>query len=422
MRADMVRVCTVPQPRLCLGLLLQPLLGSLMVGLAWCSDGPPSGPIRVGVLAPLVGPFATAGQEIVEGARLYREERQGQIAGRKIELLVEDTAGRPDVGLTKAQKLVERDGAHVLVGVVSSAVAYALRDYVTERKVPLLISGFAVAERLTMDEGSPYVFRVTTGATQPSSALARWVHERLGARRAVIVADDSVGTVEVAMGFARSFAQKGGQIVQELYAPLGTMDYAPFLARIRKDADVVASMVTSPAFARQYQEFGLQGTIRLIDIHQGFTQPHLLPAAGRAAVGVATATSYVHSIDSEENRKFVRAYHERYGRLPGFAAESTYLALTLLEKVLETGAAERTPRFLEVLAKTEVRAPRGLVRFDGFRNPVQNVFIVRIVEKEGRPYPEVVETVPNVSQFGPWSPEEYLRLPRLRDLKGTWTR
>ena len=62
------------------------------------------------------------------------------------------------------------------------------------------------------------------------------------------------------------------------------------------------------------------------------------------------------------------------------------------------------------------------MRFDAFRNLVQNVFIVRIVEKDGKPHPEVVETIPNVSQFGPWSPEEYLGLPRPRDVKGTWAR
>src|SRR6267142_4264824 len=67
------------------------------------------GPIRVGALLELTGVFAPNGQDALDGLQLYFDEIKHQAGGRKIELIVEDTAGKPDLGLTKARKLVEND-------------------------------------------------------------------------------------------------------------------------------------------------------------------------------------------------------------------------------------------------------------------------------------------------------------------------
>src|ERR671935_2965606 len=108
----------------------------------------PSGPITIGVLAPSTGPFAAYAQDIIDGAQLYHDEVSGKMSGRPLALVVEDYAVKPDVALTKIKKLAERDRAHVVVGIVLSAAALAVKDYVNAQKVPLLISGFATAEVL----------------------------------------------------------------------------------------------------------------------------------------------------------------------------------------------------------------------------------------------------------------------------------
>ena len=87
----------------------------------------PSGPITIGVLSPLTGVFASYGRDIVDGAQLYADEVGGQMGGRKVQLVVEDYQVKPDVAVTKMRKLVERDKAHAVVGIVLSAAALALR-------------------------------------------------------------------------------------------------------------------------------------------------------------------------------------------------------------------------------------------------------------------------------------------------------
>ena len=137
----------------------------------------PTGPITIGVLAPSTGPFATYARDIIDGARLYSDEVGGQLGRRKLVLVVEDYQTRPDVALTKIRKLVERDQAKAIVGLVLSAAALAVKDYVNAQKVPLLISGFAVAENLTLQQ-NPYVFRVTYSAAMTGAPIGRWTYER----------------------------------------------------------------------------------------------------------------------------------------------------------------------------------------------------------------------------------------------------
>ena len=94
-------------------------------GSAWAADD-----IKVGVLYPLSGIYSSAGKQGVEGATLAFEEAGNQIGGRKVVLIAEDDEAKPDVALAKAKKLVESDRVQVLMGVIWSPNAMALRGYV----------------------------------------------------------------------------------------------------------------------------------------------------------------------------------------------------------------------------------------------------------------------------------------------------
>jgi branched-chain amino acid transport system substrate-binding protein len=164
--------------------LIAPVVALLVIATLFPARGTsaqapaPTGPITIGVLAPSTGPFATYARDIIDGARLYSEEVGGQLGRRKLELVVEDYQTKPDVALTKIRKLVERDQAKAIVGLVLSAAALAVTDYVNAQKVPLLISGFAVAENLTLQQ-NPYVFRVTYSAAMTGAPIGRWTSETI---------------------------------------------------------------------------------------------------------------------------------------------------------------------------------------------------------------------------------------------------
>ena len=97
-------------------------------------------PLKIGVLMPTSGVFAVLGQRQLNGMRFAIEEAGGEVAGRKIEMVHEDSEGKPDVGLAKTRKLVLEDEVDVLVGVVSSGVLGAIRDFVDSSQVPLIVA------------------------------------------------------------------------------------------------------------------------------------------------------------------------------------------------------------------------------------------------------------------------------------------
>ncbi len=390
------------------------------------AQAPRTAPIRIGVLAPLTGPFTTYARDIIDGARLYVDEVNGEMARRKVELIVEDYQTRPDVAVTKARKLVEADRVHALVGVVLSASAIAIKDYVTSQRVPFVISGFAVAETLTL-QPSPYVFRITYSACMTPAPLAQYAYRNLKARTAGIIATDSVGPLELVMAFARTFEEAGGKVVQEIYAPLGTADFSPYIAKIRRDVDVLGVQVVGTdgvRFVKQFDEYGLKGKIPLLDAAVGFSELSLLPAVGESAVGAHNTQAYVYTIDTPKNRRFVQAFHAKYGRDPGAPAESTYAALAALDLALKAtgGNIEDAPRLVEALRKVDFEAPRGRIRFDQFQNVISDIHIARIEKTGDRIGPVVVETVRGVDQFLGMDPTEYLKRPRLVTLKGTFGR
>ena len=96
------------------------------------------GPVKIGFLSPLSGAIAQAGKDMYSGCELFWEESGWQLAGRKLEVILEDNEGVPATTLTKARKLVESDRVNMLAGVILSNVAYALVPYVEAQGIPTI--------------------------------------------------------------------------------------------------------------------------------------------------------------------------------------------------------------------------------------------------------------------------------------------
>src|SRR5258708_1150279 len=106
-----------------------------------------SGPIRVGMLAAKTGPLASGGIDMDLALNMFMKERDNMIAGRKVELIVADTAGAPATARTKAQELVEKNDVHCIIGPLAAFEALAIADYLTEKERPTI--GVAAAEDMT---------------------------------------------------------------------------------------------------------------------------------------------------------------------------------------------------------------------------------------------------------------------------------
>ena len=89
-------------------------------------------PIRIGLLAAKTGPLASGGIDMELALAMFLKERDNTLAGRKIELIVADTAGVPATARTKAQELIEKNNIHCIIGPLAAFEALAIADYLTE--------------------------------------------------------------------------------------------------------------------------------------------------------------------------------------------------------------------------------------------------------------------------------------------------
>ncbi len=372
-------------------------------------------PIKVGFLAPMTGGAAAVGKDMTNGFAMYLDEIGNQIAGRKVEVIVEDTQGQPAIALTKLRKLVESDRVHVLAGLLFAHVGYALAPKVDEYRVPMLYPVVS-ADDLTQRKPSPWVIRTGWTSSQPNQPFGEWVVKTLGYKKVVTVGMDYAFGWEQVSGFQRTFEESGGQVIQKLWPPLGTTDFAPYLAQIRRDADAVFAVMVAASslrFPKQYQDAGLKERLPLIGGGTSFDE-FVLPSLGDEAIGGISPLIYSAALDTPVNRKFVKEFRAKFGKVPGYYAETCYTAARWINEGAKAvgGNVEDRDRFLTALKKVEIPdAPRGPIKLDAHGNPVQNIYVRKVEKKDGELWNTVIQTFPAVSQFWKYPPDAFLKEP-----------
>lgn len=382
------------------------LIASIGISLTGCNGGfadkSPKGPVKVGLIVPYIGVFASNGYDITQGMELYFDEVGWKAAGREIKLIKEDTEMNGQVGLQKTRRLIEGEKIDILTGVVSSTVAYAIRDYVVANKTPFIISN-AGATGLTRERGSKYIFRVSFCNGQYEYPMGNYVYNKMKFKRIAVMAPDYAAGHEKAVGFMDGFKTAGGEFVQEIYPKLGTSDYGPYLAQV-KDVDAVWAHFSgsdSLSFVKQYEEFGLKGKFPLLSTGD-MVEESFLQSEGDAAIGIVSCLHYSAALDTPENRKFYKSYESKYGKEPNMFAEQGYVTARVVVDALKAvrGSTSDTEKLLEAIRKVQFTAPRGPFKFDErTQNVIFNTYIRKVEKIEGKLVNTVIETFPETADY-----------------------
>ena len=401
------------------------LASTAATAIGFVATGALADTIKIGVLAPNTGPYAIIGEEVQNGFQLLLDEVAGKVGDDDLEMIVEDSQAKPDVGLTKAKKLVESDGVSFVSGIVSSSVAYAVRDYMVEKDVPLLVS-VASADGLTQQLAAPNIFRTNSSGSQASHPFGKYLLDK-GYKRVILIAPGYAMGFEQTGGIARTFTEGGGKVVQTLYPPLGTSDYAPFLTSMNvADADAVVAVFAGAEaikFVKQFDEYGLKGTIPLVGTSL-LTDDLILAQQGQSALGIVTASHYSSEVDNPTNKAFVEAYRKKFNRPPTFYSEGSYVAAKVIYKAIESLGGDLSDRAKvnAALSGVTFEAPRGKFRFDDRNSPVHDVYVFEVKEKGGQLVNAPIEKFPDVSQFFTWGADEYMAMLPYRDIANDWAK
>jgi len=385
------------------------VLATIAALLAWRPSLGQAPPIKLGLLFPYTGPIASVGQDATRGFELHLAKLGNRAGGREIQLLKEDDEFKPDVGLTKARKLVERDHVDLLVGPVNSAVALALRDYVNRQGVPLVIP-VAFSKEITSPRNAiPWVFRVIETTDQSNFSMGTWVHKNTPYRKIVVMATDIVSGHDVAGAFRAAFTAAGGEIVKEIYIPTGTPDVATYVAQlVALGADAVyifSGGADAIRLVKTYEEYGLKGKLPLL-AYNTLVDDILLPAMGDAALGIIAVGTYSAALDTPESRAFVRDYEARYASWPSAHSERGYVAAQLITAaidLLKGNVSDRSKvRDALVSAVTKILPPRGPIRFDRYQQAITPVYVTKVERRGTRLVNAVIDRIPDTSQEETW--------------------
>lgn len=302
-------------------------------GLAACGAGGAEAPIHIGLAGPVNQPN---GRSMHLAAQMAVDEinLEGGINGRPLALVVKDDEANQEKAVAVATELKDDPRVVAVVGHINSfATRAAARIYNDEQRGVVELSPASSAPEIS--EAGDWTFRVCPTDLQHAPALADWVYNRLGrSRAAVLYTNDAYGRGIVDV-FAQAFERAGGTVVaRDPFLPqiVDSIGVDPFLERAirnRMDALIIAGQA-EPALSiiRAARRLGYRGPILGAD---GLTN---LREAGSIAEGVYVTSAFLPDRPTEEARRFVDAYVQRYGELPDHRGAMTYDAIRLLARVL----------------------------------------------------------------------------------------
>jgi branched-chain amino acid transport system substrate-binding protein len=392
------------------------LLGALSLGAGLApTPARAQAPIKIGFLSPISGAIAQAGKDMYSGCELYWKEHGMQIAGRKLEVILEDTEGQPATAVSKLRKLIDSDHVNVVAGVILSNVAYALVPPIEAAGIPAIYP-INSAEDLTQRKRPKWLIRTGFSAGGNMHPFGEYAAKILKYRKVVTIGLDYAFGWETVGGFHKSFEDNGGQVIQKIWVPLNIQDYAPYLAQVKREADavfVVALGRWSVLFSKQYADSGLGARIPLI-AGGTYSDEHVLSQLGDEAIGVVSAHHYSAALDTPANRAFRTAFEKAYSRPPSFYSENCYTGARVIEEAVKAvgGKVEDRAALMAALRRVEIKdAPRGPVKMDEYGNPTQNIYIRKVEKVNGALQNMVIHTYPAVSQFWTYDPQKFLQQP-----------
>jgi branched-chain amino acid transport system substrate-binding protein len=354
--------------------------------------------VKIGLILPMTGPFASTGRQIDGAVKLWMQEHGTTVAGKKIEVILKDDAGTPDTTRRLAQELVVNDKVNVLAGFGLTPLALATVPIATQAKVPELVMAAATS---AITEKSPFVIRAGFTLPQVTTPLADWAAKN-GIKKVVTLVTDYGPGIDAETAFKQRFGELGGQVVEAIRVPLKNPDFAPYLQKVAdQKPDAVFVFVPSgvgSVFMKQFAERGLDKSgIKLIGTGD-VVDDDILNDMGDVALGVITSFHYSAAHPSAENKAYVAAYRKLNGMRPNFHSLGGYDGMRMIYTALEkTRGSTDGEALMKAMEGQSFESPRGPVTIDpATRDPIQNVYIRKVEKVNGELYSVEFATIPNV--------------------------
>ena len=349
--------------------------------------------LKIGVIVTLSGPAAALGQQVRDGFTLAIKDLGGKMAGRDVEVIAVDDELKPDVAVTKVKGLLERDKVDFVVGPIFSNILQAIHKPVTDART-FLISPNAGPSSYAGKSCTPFFYVTSYQNDQVFEILGKVAQDRGYKRVYVMVPNYQAGKDSVA-GFKLDYR---GDIVEESYVPLGTLDFQVELSKIASlKPDALFTFMPGGmgvSLVKQYKQAGLADNIPVLS---AFTVDELtLPAQQDAAVGMFGGSNWAPNLDNPQNKKFVAGYEAAYNVVPGTYAFQAYDAAMLIDSAVRAlkGELSNKEAVAAALKKADFTSLRGGFKFNTNGYPIQDFYLTKVAKRaDGKFQTEIAQKV-----------------------------
>jgi len=358
----------------------------LAMVLSACGAAAPaaSSEIKIAVLAPLSGSQPTFGEMTRDGALLaieeYSKAHNGGVIGKTVKAIVEDSQCSPDPAVNAANKVIDQDKVHYIVGEVCSSASIPVSEIANAKKV-LQISPTSTNPSVTVDKDGKtkdYIFRACFIDPFQGTVGANFALNNLGAKKAFILSDQSNDYVKgLAEFFEAAFVKGGGTVVgKENYNGKTDTDFSAILAKV---AEAQPELVYLPDYYQAVNLVTKQAKDKGINVPfmggDGWDSSDLDKVA---AAGGFYTNHYSPEDPRPEVQNFVNGFKAKYNKTPDALAALAYDATMILLNSIEKAGADDATKVKDAMAAISYQGVSGLTTFDAQHNPIKAATILEV--------------------------------------------
>lgn len=365
---------------------------AVALALAIASGAATAADVKIGMITTLSGPAGYLGADIRDGFDLAMKD--GTLGGVPVEVEVQDDKLDPAQGRQIADRMLNDEGIKLLTGIVFSNVAGAVVPEVTGSDA-IYVSANAGPSTLA-GEGCNENYFVVSWQNDTLHEMPGLLAQQGGYKTAFLVANNYQAGKDGLTGFKREFK---GDILGEVYTPLGQTDFSAVIAQIRAaNPEVVYQFHPGEAgiaFIKQYNQAGL-GNIPMV-LAEPASDAVILKALGDQAVGMQVAAHWAENLDNPANKAMVAAWKEKYPDRPltSYAMQGYETALIVAEALKATGGdVSDIDALREGIRNARIESPTGTFAWGPNQHPVQDWYAAKVVMgPDGVPVAEAGEKI-----------------------------
>jgi branched-chain amino acid transport system substrate-binding protein len=336
------------------------MLGLLVTG------APAADTVKVGVVLPLTGPQAKFGEIEQKSFDMALAEinAAGGINGKKLELVMEDDTGRPEVGRSVVEKLITKDKVVMIGGGYSSSVTYAVAGVCQQNKMPFLVNTGS-ADKITTS-GWDYIFRLNPPVSHYADSVTTLLAQKIKPKTVAILHENSLFGTKGAQSFEKICKNAGYKVLLKEGYEHGGIDFKPVLIRIKQlNPDIVymvSYIMDASLLMKQAKELKLTPKM-FVGGAAGFTLPEFAQNAGVASENVISATLWHQVLPFPGAMDYYNKFVAKYKKPTEYHGAEAYSACYVIADVLKRAKSFKNTDIKQALSETDMMTVFGPVKF-----------------------------------------------------------